>query len=150
MFARFLLVVCRSDESARTGKAPQAFPAVLGHEGAGIVEKVGSAVKNLEVGDQVVLGFNYCGACDSYRTGHQTTCEQWPQLNMSGVREDGSHTISKEDGTSVANLFTQSSFATHALVNANNVTKVDEDVDLRLVGPLRCGFATGSGTVINA
>lgn len=68
--------ICRSDESARTGKAPQVFPAVLGHEGAGIVEKVGSAVKDLQVGDQVVLGFNYCGACDSCRTGHPTICEQ--------------------------------------------------------------------------
>lgn len=141
--------ICRSDEAARTGKAPQVFPAVLGHEGAGIVEKVGSAVKDLEVGDQVVLGFNYCGNCDSCRTGHPTICEKWPKLNMTGVRDDGSHTIFKEDGSPVANIFTQSSFATHALVNVNNVTKVDSDIDLRLVGPLGCGFATGSGTVIN-
>lgn len=47
--------ICRSDESSRTGKAPMTFPAVLGHEGAGIVEQVGSAVKDIKVGDQVVL-----------------------------------------------------------------------------------------------
>lgn len=68
---------------------------------------------------------------------------------MAGVREDGSHTIFKKDGTPVANIFSQSSFATHALVNVNNITKVDDDVDLRLVGPLGCGFATGAGTVTN-
>ncbi|WP_338448245.1 NAD(P)-dependent alcohol dehydrogenase [Niallia oryzisoli] len=141
--------ICHSDETVRLGHTPYALPAVLGHEGAGIIEEIGSAVKNFAVGDQVVLGYNYCGTCPGCRTGHPSSCDHWGVLNLSGVREDGSHTFIKEDGTPVSNLYTQSSFSTYSIVNVNNLIKVDPEVDLRLVGPLGCGFVTGSGTVMN-
>lgn len=53
--------VCHTDESARNGTIPTAFPVVLGHEGAGIVRQIGSAVTDFEVGDHVALSFGYCG-----------------------------------------------------------------------------------------
>lgn len=141
--------ICHSDEALRVGDAEFPLPAVLGHEGAGIIERVGSNVKNFAVGDQVVLSYNYCGTCPSCRTGHPSSCKDWPLLNMSGMRPDGSHVFAKEDGTPVSNFFTQSSFATHTIVNQNNLVKVDQDADLRLIGPLGCGFLTGAGTVVN-
>jgi len=141
--------ICHSDEALRVGDAAYPLPVVLGHEGAGIVEEVGSGVKNFSVGDQVVLAYNYCGTCPSCRTGHPSSCNDWTTLNMGGVRQDGSPIFKKSDGSTVSNFFTQSSFATHTVVNQNNLIKVDPEADLRLVGPLGCGFLTGAGTVIN-
>ena len=141
--------MCHSDEALRVGDARFPLPAVLGHEGAGIIQEVGSAVKDFNVGDQVIMAYNYCGACPSCRTGHPSSCNQWTTLNMSGGRTDGSHVFYKEDGTPVSNFFTQSSFATYTITNSNNLIKVDSDVDLRLVGPLGCGLLTGFGTVVN-
>lgn len=141
--------ICHSDEALRIGDAPFPMPGVLGHEGAGIIEKTGSAVKNFSPGDQVVMAYNYCGTCPSCRTGHPSSCSLWTTLNFAGTREDGTHTFFKKDGTSVANFFTQSSFATYTITNANNLIKIDPEEDLRLIGPLGCGLLTGFGTVVN-
>lgn len=141
--------MCMSDETIRNGKTSVALPVVLGHEGAGIVEKVGDSVKTFKAGDQVVMSYAYCGQCPSCRTGRPAVCDDWMRLNFLGVRPDGSHTFHKEDGTPVGNFYGHSSFTTHALVHESNITKVDQDADLRLIGPLGCGFLTGSGTVIN-
>ena len=77
--------ICHSDEALRVGDAAYPLPAVFGHEGAGIIEKIGSAVKDFAVGDQVVMAYNYCGTCPSCRTGHPSSCNQWTTLNMSGA-----------------------------------------------------------------
>src|SRR5699024_8669142 len=69
--------ICHSDEALRVGDAEYPMPGVLGHEGAGIIEKVGSAVRDFAVGDQVVMAYNYCGTCMSCRTGHPSTCDEW-------------------------------------------------------------------------
>ena len=141
--------ICHSDEALRVGDAKFPLPAVLGHEGAGIIEQVGSAVKHFEVGDQVVMSYKYCGHCTSCRSGRPAACDSWAKLNMSGTRADGTHTFYKEDSTPVSNFFSQSSFATHTLVHENNLIKVDDAADLRYIGPLGCGFLTGCGTVVN-
>lgn len=141
--------ICHSDEALRIGDAEYPMPAVFGHEGAGIIEKVGSAVKNFAVGDQVVMAYNYCGTCPSCRTGHPSSCIQWTALNFAGARPDGSYTFFKADGTPVSNFFTQSSFATYTITNTKNLIKVEPEADLRLIGPLGCGLLTGLGTVVN-
>ena len=141
--------ICQSDEALRVGSEAYPMPVVLGHEGAGIIERVGSAVKDFAEGDQVVMAYNYCGTCPSCRTGHPAVCNDWALLNFSGARPDGSSIFYKEDGTPVSNFFTQSSFATYTITNSKNLIKVDQDVDLRLMGPLGCGLLTGFGTVVN-
>lgn len=141
--------ICHSDEALRVGDAEYPLPVVLGHEGAGIIEKIGASVKGFKVGDQVVMAYNSCGSCPSCRTGHPSSCVEWTVLNMSGGRADGSPVFKKADGSAVSNFFTQSSFATHTITNVHNLIKVEADADLRLVGPLGCGFLTGAGTVVN-
>ncbi|MBQ0140320.1 MAG: alcohol dehydrogenase catalytic domain-containing protein [Kurthia sp.] len=141
--------ICHSDEALRVGDAESPFPAVLGHEGAGIVEQVGSSVKNFKVGDQVVMAYNSCGTCQSCRTGHPSSCNDWAALNMGGVRSDRQPVFKKADGTPVSNFFSQSSFSTYTVTNVNNLIKVSDDADLRIIGPLGCGFLTGAGTVVN-
>lgn len=142
--------ICQSDEGIRVGKSAHEFPAILGHEGAGIIEEVGAGVTEYEVGDHVVMAYNYCDQCDACLTGQPTACEKFVTLNTGGgPDEDGQYKFEKEDGTEVSDMFNQSSFSVNTVTAENNLTKVDKDVDLRLVGPLGCGFQTGFGTVVD-
>ncbi len=140
--------ICHTDaESIKGNGAP--FPAVLGHEGAGIVEKVGSSVANVTVGDHVVLSYSYCNSCSQCLTGHHNLCVRTVELNFGGKLQDRTYRLHK-DGQDYSTFFGQSSFATYAVANKHNVVKVDKDVDLKLLGPLGCGIQTGSGTVMNS
>ncbi|PTM23163.1 aryl-alcohol dehydrogenase [Lactobacillus sp. PFC-70] len=142
--------ICHSDEAVRVGDAGAIpLPIVLGHEGAGIVEKVGGSVTGINVGDHVVLSYDYDGTCDNCLAGMPASCENWTVLNMGGRRPNGDATFTTKKGQAVGNFFNQSSFSTTTLVQDRNVTVVGKDVDLRKVGPLGCGFVTGSGTVFN-
>lgn len=141
--------MCHSDDVVKKGYQEYGMPIVLGHEGSGIIEKVGGNVTEYEVGDHVVISFAYCGHCDNCLTGTPASCDEWNHMNMYGKRDDNTHYFAKEDGTGVTRFFGQSSFATYSIVNTSSLTKVDKSIDLRLVGPLGCGFLTGSGTVFN-
>lgn len=139
--------VCHTDVVARDlGIAP--FPIVLGHEGSGIIERVGAGVTDLQVGDPVVLSFAHCANCGQCLTGHPTVCDSFNQLNFGGAMDDGSRRLAQGE-ESLATFFGQSSFATYAVVKSRNAVKVDADVDLALLGPLGCGIQTGAGTVLN-
>ncbi|AGL02318.1 NAD(P)-dependent alcohol dehydrogenase [Desulfoscipio gibsoniae] len=140
--------ICHTDMVARDQEYPVPLPAVLGHEGAGVVEKVGEGVSYVQPGDHVVLGYAYCGKCRSCLSGHPFVCERFFELNFCGIMEDGTkrhHRLEQE----LSNFFGQSSFATYAIANERNVFKVDKDVDLALLGPLGCGIQTGAGAVLN-
>ena len=138
--------VCHTDAVARDlGLSP--FPAVLGHEGSGIVEKIGSNVKNIQSGDHVVLSYASCGHCENCLTAHPSACLKFNALNFDGLMEDGTHRIHQND-KALSTFFGQSSFGTFAIAHERNVVKVDKDVDLALLGPLGCGIQTGSGTVL--
>ncbi|MBN6886425.1 aryl-alcohol dehydrogenase [Cytobacillus horneckiae] len=139
--------VCHTDAVARDA-AIAPLPAVLGHEGAGIVEAVGSSVTHLTKGDHVVLSFAHCGRCENCLTGHPTVCDTFNDLNFGGVHDDYTHRLSL-DGQELSTFFGQSSFGTFAIAHERNVVKVDKDVDLALLGPLGCGIQTGAGTVLN-
>ncbi|MBM4764770.1 NAD(P)-dependent alcohol dehydrogenase [Bacillus sp. B15-48] len=141
--------MCQSDETNRKGyDGYTQLPTVLGHEGSGIVEKIGKNVVGIEPGDHVVITYAYCGHCDSCLTGLPVSCDDW-DLNFLGKRQDETPYFTKEDGTPVMRFFGQSSFSTYSIVSPSSLTKVDKSIDLRLVGPLGCGFITGSGTVFN-
>lgn len=143
--------ICHTDMVMRDQLVPTPFPAILGHEGAGVVERVGAAVTGLELGDHVVLSYASCGGCPSCGEAAPAYCHQWFPLNFMGMRADGSSGITDASGAPVhGHIFGQSSFATHALVNARNAIKVGKDYPLERLGPLGCGIMTGAGTVLNA
>lgn len=128
------------------------FPAVFGHEGAGIVERVGSGVAHVKKGDPVVLTFHSCGQCTRCLLGEPAYCHDFEEHNLSGSRLDGTtgaRTVLTGEPI-YTRWFAQSSFATHAIATARNVVKVSTDTPLDLVGPLGCGVQTGAGSVINA
>jgi aryl-alcohol dehydrogenase len=143
--------LCHTDLAVVHGQIPGTFPAVLGHEGAGVVEKVGDNVTGFAVGDHVALSFASCGHCANCLAGREAYCVNFMLLNIAGIREDGTTTMKSADGEVVHGaFFGQSSFATLAIVNAHNAVKIPEDVPLELVGPLGCGIQTGAGTVLNS
>lgn len=141
--------VCHTDVSVRDQHIPLPLPAVLGHEGAGIVEAVGSRVSGLEVGDHVVLASSSCGECPYCLKGLPNYCVLGMSLNFSGRRPDGSALIRNAQGEVSGAFFGQSSFATYSLVSQRSAVKIPKDVPLELMGPLGCGLLTGAGTVIN-
>ncbi|MCX4095617.1 NAD(P)-dependent alcohol dehydrogenase [Nocardia sp. alder85J] len=140
--------ICHTDLSTRDGLLPFGFPAVLGHEGSGVVEAVGSGVTGLEPGDHVVLSGAFCGTCPTCLDGRVVYCPSFPKLSRAGRRPDGSATMFDAQGEPLYGIFVgQSSFSTHVIVRAVNVVKVPETLPLELLGPLGCGVMTGAGAV---
>ncbi|WP_033919680.1 NAD(P)-dependent alcohol dehydrogenase [Sphingomonas sp. 37zxx] len=142
--------ICHTDMVLRDGHLPLTFPAVLGHEGAGIVEQVGAEVHGLFPGDRVVLSFRSCGTCPSCTDHAPAYCHQFVPLNFDGRRTDGSHKLFDDQQGVSGNVFGQSCFASHVLAYADNVIRVEADVPFHLLAPLGCGIQTGVGTVLEA
>jgi aryl-alcohol dehydrogenase len=145
--------MCHTDMVARDQLYAVPLPVVLGHEGSGVVEQIGSHVKKVAVGDHVVLTYLWCGHCKPCLRGDLTYCEHFYALNFNAAREDGSTSTFTAGNTPEPvhdHFFGQSSFGTFALVHERNVIKVPHDAPLELLGPLGCGIQTGAGAVINA
>lgn len=143
--------VCHTDMVVRDQLMATQMPLILGHEGAGVVERVGRTVTTVAPGDHVVMTYAYCGLCAPCATGHPAHCQHMGELNFAGGRLDGTSSAYDHDhGKLHDHFFGQSSFATHAIANELNVVKVRKDVPLELLGPLGCGIQTGAGAVLNA
>lgn len=142
--------VCHTDAVVRDGWMPTTPPIVLGHEGAGIVDKVGPGIAHLAEGDHVVLSVNSCGTCAHCLAGHSAGCVNLFAHNFAGTRLDGTTAYASEDGTPVkSHFFGQSSFSSYVNASVRSVVKIPKDFPLELAGPLGCGIQTGAGSVIN-
>ncbi|MCL5735760.1 MAG: NAD(P)-dependent alcohol dehydrogenase [Actinobacteria bacterium] len=138
--------VCRTDVM---GQYIVALPAVLGHEGAGVVEEVGSSVIDFKPGDRVMMSWPACGECPSCASGHRHLCDAINPLMFGGARLDGSHTV-KHNGQWVSSpFFQQSSFASHAITPANSLVHAPDEIPMHLLAALTCGLMTGAGSVMN-
>lgn len=141
--------VCHTDAIIRDQWYPVPLPVVLGHEGAGFVEKVGRAVQGFAEGDKIVVGPAFCGACEQCISGHPMYCAYFYDRNFGVKRQDGSTAFSDGQGAIGSHFFGQSSFAEHTNVPAHGVVTVLDDSPLEILGPLGCGIMTGSGAVLN-
>jgi aryl-alcohol dehydrogenase len=137
--------VCHTDMVMRDQDLPTPQPVVLGHEGAGVVERVGAGVTKVAPGDHVVMTFNSCGHCPSCGDHAPTYCHEFFPRNFMGDRSDGTSGLSKGGEIIHGNIFGQSSFATFALCHERNAVKVTKDAPLEILGPLGCGVMTGGG-----
>lgn len=143
--------VCHTDMIIRDQYYPSPLPAVLGHEGSGVVEAVGAEVRSVVPGDHVVMTFMSCGYCGQCDQGHPAHCENFFGLNFGGGRGDGSTATCDAHGDVLHDhFFGQSSFGSFAVAHERNVVKVSRDAPLELLGPLGCGIMTGAGAVLNA
>ncbi|KAL4914538.1 chaperonin 10-like protein [Aspergillus aurantiobrunneus] len=150
--------LCHTDLVVQQGSLPLGgYPAVLGHEGAGIIRYVGSGVQNksLKEGDQVFLSFRSCRECTACTRGKCGACIHTTDYNFVRARLDKSKPspIRLPDGTPVhGQFFGQSSMSRLAVVSERSVVKCDVEFEvdhLAPLAPLGCGYLTGAGTVAN-
>ncbi|MFE3551922.1 NAD(P)-dependent alcohol dehydrogenase [Streptomyces kronopolitis] len=143
--------MCRTDLAVRRSAGRSPLPAVLGHEGAGIVAQTGGPDTGLSVGDHVVLSFDSCGHCRNCLGAAPAYCDSFASLNLFGGREENAARFTDAAGGALApRWFGQSSFAEYAMVPARNAVRVDPSLPVELLGPLGCGFLTGAGAVLNS
>jgi len=143
--------VCHTDLHCIKGDLATPPPVVLGHEGAGVVEKVGKNVTEVQPGDRVVVTVApHCGKCPACMMGVPTSCETDPQTAMlMGTMADGTKRLRRKSGDELSHFMAQSSFAEYAVVEESAAVKVREDAPLDVVCLLGCGASTGIGAVIN-
>lgn len=133
--------LCRSDLSVVHGKIPWPAPAVLGHEGAGIIEAVGPGVTKLQPGDHVVIHtLANCGHCAHCDSGRPTHCR-----DTLGNRT----TPFSLNGMPVSNFAAVSAFAEYTVVKQDQVVAIDRDVSLEAACLIGCAVLTGMGAVLN-
>jgi aryl-alcohol dehydrogenase len=142
--------LCHTDLGVMATAEDEQVPIILGHEGSGVVEAVGSRVTKVAPGDHVVLSFAYCGTCNNCRRGLMVHCADFLALNLVGARADGTSGYSSDGEDVKGHFFGQSSFAGLSLTTERNCIPVPKDLPLELLGPLGCGIQTGAGTVMNA
>ncbi|HEY2754986.1 MAG TPA: NAD(P)-dependent alcohol dehydrogenase [Pseudolabrys sp.] len=141
--------MCQTDLHGRDGYYATPYPAVFGHEGAGIVRAIGRGVTAFKPGDHVVMSYPWCGECPNCRSARQSYCMGAFPLKMNGTRADGS-TLHAQDGKPVYSaFFQQSSFGNFTIANERYAVKVRGDAPLEFLGPLACGGQTGAGAVLN-
>ncbi|MGW0548327.1 NAD(P)-dependent alcohol dehydrogenase [Streptomyces altiplanensis] len=143
--------MCRTDLAIRRSAGRSPLPAVLGHEGAGVVVETGGPDTGLSAGDHVVLSFDSCGHCRNCMSAAPAYCVSFASLNLFGGRRENAARFTDVAGEELApRWFGQSSFAEYAMVPARNAVRVDPSLPVELLGPLGCGFLTGAGAVFNS
>ncbi|MFZ0666366.1 MAG: alcohol dehydrogenase catalytic domain-containing protein, partial [Acidimicrobiales bacterium] len=141
--------LCHSDLTVIEGKSELGsmwpYPMVIGHESAGIVEKVGSLVSYVKPGDHVVTcASQFCGKCEACLTGNPHMCRSTEMVRSAGDRPRLS-----TDGASVSQFANLGSFAEQMLVHENAVVKVPDELPMDLAALLGCGVTTGLGAALN-
>lgn len=141
--------ICHSDLSVVDGNRVRPVPMLLGHEAAGIVERVGDGVGDVAVGARVVLAFlPRCGHCAACATEGLTPCEPGSAANAAGTLLGGDIRLSRA-GHPVRHHLGVSGFATHAVVNRASAVAVPHDVPPDVAALLGCAVLTGGGAVLN-
>lgn len=144
--------LCHSDLSVVDGNRPRPTPMLLGHEGCGVVEKVGEGVDDVEVGQRVVTVFlPRCGECPNCLTDGKLPCTPGSATNNEGSLPGGARRLhDPETGEDVHHHVGASVFATHAVLHRSSVVPVEDDVPPAVAAVLGCAVLTGGGAVINA
>jgi Zn-dependent alcohol dehydrogenase len=133
--------VCHSDVSVINGTIPWKAPSVLGHEGAGVIEEIGSEVRSVSPGDHVVIAtLASCGTCRACNTGHPTMCAR--TLGRAS-------TPFTFRGEPASNFAAASVFAERTIVSAVQAVPIDPQVPFSSAALIGCGVLTGAGAVFN-
>jgi S-(hydroxymethyl)glutathione dehydrogenase/alcohol dehydrogenase len=143
--------LCHTDDFTLSGADPEgAFPAILGHEGAGVVVEVGEGVTSLEVGDHVIpLYTPECHECEYCLNPKTNLCQSIRATQGKGVMPDGTSRFSMLDGTPILHYMGCSTFSNHTVLPEIALAKIRKDAPFDKVCYIGCGVTTGIGAVIN-
>jgi len=142
--------VCHSDLHVMTGHLTAPLPAILGHEGSGVVDEVGAGVTSVRPGDHVIpLWRLSCGECEYCTGGRPALCPAGTQIRMTGRLLDGT-TRFKLDGKEIKHFAGVSSFSEYSVLPEKAVLKIPDDLPLDRAALLGCAVITGVGAAINA
>lgn len=142
--------ICHSDYSVRDGTLGLTLPAVLGHEGAGIVEAVGPGVTHVAPGDHVIVSLTpQCGSCLFCKEGKPYLCAQMSKGLTKGLQPDGSKRLKNSKGEEIGQLLALGTFSERAVVPAGAAIKVQHNVPLETACLIGCGVTTGVGAALN-
>ncbi|WP_417789557.1 S-(hydroxymethyl)glutathione dehydrogenase/class III alcohol dehydrogenase [Terasakiella pusilla] len=142
--------VCHTDAFTLSGDDPEGiFPAILGHEGGGIVEQVGEGVTSVKVGDHVIpLYTPECGECKFCKSGKTNLCQKIRETQGKGLMPDGTTRFFK-DGQPIYHYMGTSTFSEYTVLPEISLAKVNPEAPLEEVCLLGCGVTTGMGAVMN-
>jgi aryl-alcohol dehydrogenase len=142
--------LCHTDVKALRGRMGVPKPAVLGHEGAGIVERTGVQVKKVKPGDPVVLTYDCCRQCHACAGGNPAYCAQTNALNFEDAREREPGFYRRGTDFIHGHFFGQSSFSNYAIAREQNTIPVRRDAPLEILGILGCSVQTGAGAILHS
>jgi NDMA-dependent alcohol dehydrogenase len=141
--------VCHSDLSIQNGTLMGAFPMVLGHEGAGVIEEIGEGVTGLEPGDHIVVSWvPQCGQCYFCQRGQGQLCEAGGMAMVTGGLLDGTTRFS-HDGEPVRQMASSGTFSEVAIIPAMSAVRIPKDIPLKVAALIGCGVLTGTGAALN-
>ena len=142
--------LCHSDEHLRHGDIVPRFPIVGGHEGAGVIEKVGPGVTRLQPGDHVICSFlPVCGHCRWCSTGKSNLCDMGATI-LDGMLTDGTYRFHDDEGNDYGGMCMLGTFSERSVISENSAVKVDPDLPLDKVVLIGCGVPTGWGSAVHA
>ena len=142
--------VCHSDLHTLRGELRATPPLVLGHEGAGIVEQIGSAVTHVKPGDRVLVNWLPAdGTCPMCLKGFPNLCERFSKTVYQGFLSDGTSRLSMLDGTPLKHYLSASTMAEYIVIDQASAIQFPADVPFDVAAIIGCAVATGVGAVVN-
>lgn len=141
--------LCHSDDHGKKGDLPTGLPIIGGHEGAGLVEEVGSHVRRFQPGDHVVLTFMpACGHCRWCAIGNSQLCD-YGAVIMDGLPISNGKARVHARGQDVRTLSLLGTFSPYVVVHQDSCVKIDDDIPLEIASLVGCGVTTGFGAAVN-